>query len=83
MQATEAAEFQALKRKEVISCKLDEVFEKLVQKPRGGYCFEQNTLFAAVLRTLNFNLYTAAARYLDFSSRLQLANLGSGASVAS
>lgn len=57
-----AAELQALERREVISCKLEETFEKLVQKPRGGYCFEQNTLFAAVLRSLSFSVYTAAAR---------------------
>ena len=59
---TEAAGLQALERNEVISCKLEETFEKLVRKPRGGYCFEQNTLFAAVLRSLSFNVYTAAAR---------------------
>lgn len=53
---------KALERKEGITCKLEEVFKKLVQKPRGGYCFEQNTLFAAVLRTLSFSVYTAAGR---------------------
>ena len=29
---------------------------------RGGYCFEQNTLLAAVLTTMGFRLYTTAAR---------------------
>ena len=33
---------------------------------RGGYCFEQNSLFAAVLRTLGFELYTTAARVYSF-----------------
>ena len=54
---------QAVKRKEGISPKLDKVFDKLVKQPRGGYCFEQNTLFLAVLRTLGFTVYPVAARY--------------------
>lgn len=39
-----------------------------MQQPacRGGYCFEQNSLFAAVLRTLGFDLYTTAARVYSF-----------------
>lgn len=35
---------------------------KLVRRRRGGYCFEQNTLFAAVLRTLGFRVTTLEAR---------------------
>ena len=35
---------------------------KLVDGHRGGYCFEQNTLFAAVLRHLGFQLTTLEAR---------------------
>jgi len=38
------------------------VFEKLVLKPRGGYCFEQNALMAAALRAAGYDLYTSAAR---------------------
>lgn len=37
---------------------------KLVQEGRGGYCFEQNTLFAAVLEQLGFTLTRLAARVL-------------------
>lgn len=37
---------------------------KLVQGGRGGYCFEQNTLFAAVLEQLGFTLTRLAARVL-------------------
>ena len=29
---------------------------------RGGYCFEQNILLAAALRTLGYDFYTAAGR---------------------
>ena len=35
---------------------------KLVDRRRGGYCFEQNTLFAAVLRHLGFRVTTLEAR---------------------
>lgn len=35
---------------------------KLVQAKRGGYCFEQNTLFAAALRALGFEVETLEAR---------------------
>jgi N-hydroxyarylamine O-acetyltransferase len=37
---------------------------KLVQDGRGGYCFEQNLLFAAVLRTLGFEVSGLIARVL-------------------
>ena len=35
---------------------------KLVRRRRGGYCFEQNTLFAAALRALGFEVRTLEAR---------------------
>jgi len=35
---------------------------KLVRGGRGGYCFEQNTLFAAALRALGFDVATLEAR---------------------
>ena len=35
---------------------------KLVRGGRGGYCFEQNTLFASVLREMGFDLHTLEAR---------------------
>jgi N-hydroxyarylamine O-acetyltransferase len=36
--------------------------EKLVRERRGGYCFEQNLLFAAVLRQLGFSVTLLQAR---------------------
>jgi N-hydroxyarylamine O-acetyltransferase len=36
--------------------------DKLVARKRGGYCFEQNLLFAAVLQRLGFALTPLAAR---------------------
>ena len=35
---------------------------KLIEAGRGGYCFEQNTLFADVLRQLGFKVQEATAR---------------------
>jgi N-hydroxyarylamine O-acetyltransferase len=35
---------------------------KLVRRRRGGYCFEHNTLFAAALRALRFDVATLEAR---------------------
>ena len=37
---------------------------KLVHDGRGGYCFEQNLLFAAVLRTIGFEVSGLIARVL-------------------
>ncbi len=49
-----------------ISTELDAIFEKLVQQKRGGYCFEQNTLFAAVLHEIGFTVspYLARVRWM-------------------
>ena len=45
----------------------DSVFEKLVVKRRGGYCFEINSLLARVLRGLGYGdqVYTAAGRVVQ------------------
>ncbi|MEY4640508.1 MAG: Arylamine N-acetyltransferase [Pseudomonadota bacterium] len=40
------------------------VFDKLVVKQRGGYCFEQNLLFREVLEALGFSVRGLAARVL-------------------
>ncbi len=41
---------------------LSSIEQKLIRDRRGGYCFEQNTLFAAVLRTLGFTVIPLVAR---------------------
>jgi N-hydroxyarylamine O-acetyltransferase len=41
---------------------LDSVQGKLVRRPRGGYCFEHNLLFAAVLERLGYAVTRLAAR---------------------
>jgi len=45
-----------------ISLELNALESKLVAGRRGGYCFEHNTLFAAVLETLGFEVSRLAAR---------------------
>ena len=46
------------------------LFEKMINKRKGGYCMEHNTTFATVLRTLGYTLYTIAARvYLPNDSK--------------
>jgi N-hydroxyarylamine O-acetyltransferase len=44
---------------------------KLVEHRRGGYCFEQNTLFAAVLESLGFAVTRLAARVRFGSSAIR------------
>jgi N-hydroxyarylamine O-acetyltransferase len=41
---------------------LESLSKKLVANQRGGYCFEQNTLYAAVLEELGFQVQRLAAR---------------------
>jgi len=40
---------------------LEDIYEKIVKKGRGGYCFELNTLFRSLLNALGFDAYQAAA----------------------
>lgn len=47
-----------------ISLDAHDVFDKLVTRRRGGYCFEQNALFDRVLSELGFSARTLAARVL-------------------
>jgi N-hydroxyarylamine O-acetyltransferase len=46
----------------VISVALDAVERKFIDEGRGGYCFEHNTLFGAVLRELGFDPVTLLGR---------------------
>jgi N-hydroxyarylamine O-acetyltransferase len=47
------------------------VFDKLVRRRRGGYCFEQNGLFLHVLTTLGFDVRPLSARGRIFPARQQ------------
>lgn len=48
--------------KKNISLVLDDLFDKLVRRRRGGYCFEMNGLLAAVLTALGFSVTRHLAR---------------------
>jgi N-hydroxyarylamine O-acetyltransferase len=45
-----------------VSIDLEAIFEKLVLRRRGGYCFEQNTLLATALRQIGFQVEELSAR---------------------
>ncbi|NKZ05621.1 arylamine N-acetyltransferase family protein [Actinomadura latina] len=47
-----------------IELSLDAVQAKLVERPRGGYCFEHNRLFAAVLERLGFEVTALTGRVM-------------------
>jgi N-hydroxyarylamine O-acetyltransferase len=49
---------------------LDSLQRKLVRDRRGGYCFEQNMLFAAVLEAAGFRVAKLAARVRYRATRL-------------
>ena len=47
---------------EPISLDPDALFDKLVERERGGYCFEMNGFFAAVLQQLGFDIIYTLVR---------------------
>lgn len=49
-------------RGERVSLDLKAIVDKLIQRQRGGYCFEHNTLFMAVLRQIGFTVTPLIAR---------------------
>lgn len=46
----------------VPSLEEEELFDKIVRKRRGGYCFELNTLLLLLLEALGFSVYPIAVR---------------------
>ena len=44
--------------------RLDEIYDKVVTRRRGGYCFELNGLFAWLLRELGYNVREYFGRWL-------------------
>jgi N-hydroxyarylamine O-acetyltransferase len=47
-----------------VSLDRDDLFSKLVERQRGGYCFELNGLFTSLLEALGFDVHRAAAMIL-------------------
>lgn len=46
------------------SLQIRDLYEKIIVKKRGGYCFELNTLFRGLLNALGFDAYQCAAYIL-------------------
>ena len=45
-----------------ISLKTEDLFDKIVNRRRGGYCFEMNGFFCAILREMGFPAYGVLTR---------------------
>ncbi|KAL7921419.1 hypothetical protein ACQKWADRAFT_321457 [Trichoderma austrokoningii] len=45
-----------------LSVDADDLFEKVVERSRGGYCVEMNTLFGDMMRALGLNVVSIGAR---------------------
>ncbi|GAA3746089.1 N-hydroxyarylamine O-acetyltransferase [Spinactinospora alkalitolerans] len=54
-----------------VAVDLESIQDKLVRRPRGGYCYEQNLLLAAVLERLGYSVTGLAARIRMGSDRLR------------
>jgi N-hydroxyarylamine O-acetyltransferase len=52
----------AIQRRGVVRVDVDSVVQKFLGNDGGGYCFEQNTLLAAALRELGFDVTTLLGR---------------------
>lgn len=45
-----------------LSLELDDLFDKIVVRSKGGYCVELNAFFAAILRGLGYTVLTVGGR---------------------
>ena len=50
--------------KKTASCSIEDLFDKIVTRKRGGYCFEQNALFVSLLQALGYKAYSSDARVI-------------------
>ncbi len=55
-----------------LSLEVDDIFDKVVTSGRGGYCFELNSLFSALLCELGFHTRSFFARFLRGESTLPI-----------
>lgn len=53
-----------------LSLEPEALFDKIVRRRRGGFCYELNGLFAWLLRDLGFEVTMLAGRFLDDGGRL-------------
>lgn len=54
-----------------ISLEVQKLYEKIVEKRRGGYCFEMNGLFITLLRTLGYNAWSCYCRVVRGGTQLR------------
>lgn len=61
-----------------VSLEVPDLFDKIVARKRGGYCFELNGLFFALLQALGFDTWPCAARVtLRSAVRAEISHRGS------
>lgn len=48
-----------------ISLKLNKIFDKVIHRRRGGYCYELNALFNAFLTQIGYDSYLISAKIYD------------------
>lgn len=51
--------------KKEISQGITDLFDKIICKHRGGFCFEMNNLFYAFLKTLGFDVYPCLCKVIE------------------
>lgn len=44
-------------KKRTISLAVEDLFDKIIRRKRGGYCFELNSLFCHLLKALGFEAH--------------------------
>ena len=57
-----------------VSLEAQDLFDKMIVKARGGYCFELNGLYSNLLKSLGFNVTNLAGRFIyqDGNTRMRL-----------
>jgi N-hydroxyarylamine O-acetyltransferase len=58
-----------VQRGKVVSLVPEEIYEKIIERGRGGYCYEVNGLFAMALDALGFEYRFVAARPMTYAVR--------------
>ncbi len=53
----------------LIEIDVPQIFDKIVRRGRGGFCYELNTLFASLLHSLGYDVTVHAARVVTSGSR--------------
>ncbi|RZA00129.1 MAG: arylamine N-acetyltransferase, partial [Moraxellaceae bacterium] len=53
----------------IVSIDPQDIVNKIVHQPRGGYCYEVNSLFAMALSALGIDYYFVGARPMFYPAR--------------